>query len=181
CGCGLRFALKTGQCLRIAGNVFRQESKRDKTMKPPVLGFVDHPHAPAPEFLDNAVMRDGLADHWRECYVAGIRKSMNPGNLAVCQNSRGRNIVHSTPRNRLVTGRVVGNRKQCVCWRSIPLARLDRGVMLNLPAYLERIGYSGSTEPSAVTLRALHRAHMFAVPFENLDIHIGRPIVCDEA
>jgi N-hydroxyarylamine O-acetyltransferase len=53
--------------------------------------------------------------------------------------------------------------------------------MLNLPAYLERIGYSGSTEPSAKTLRALHSAHMFAVPFENLDIHLGRPIVCDEA
>lgn len=55
------------------------------------------------------------------------------------------------------------------------------GVMLNLSAYLERIGYSGSTEPSAETLRALHRAHMFAVPFENLDIHLGRTIVCAEA
>ena len=53
--------------------------------------------------------------------------------------------------------------------------------MLNLAAYLDRIGYSGSTEPSAETLRALHRAHMFSVPFENLDIHLGRPIVCDEA
>src|ERR1039458_10379901 len=71
-------------------------------------------------------------------------------------------------------------RKQCVCWRNIPIALIDRGVMLNLLAYLERIGYSGSTEPSAETLRALQRAHMFAVPFENLDIHLGRPIVCDE-
>ena len=53
--------------------------------------------------------------------------------------------------------------------------------MLNLAAYLERIGYSGSTEPSAETLRALHRAHMLAVPFENLDIHLGRKIVCDES
>jgi len=54
-------------------------------------------------------------------------------------------------------------------------------VTLRLPAYLARIGYSGPTEPSAETLRALHRAHMLAVPFENLDIHIGRPILCDEA
>jgi N-hydroxyarylamine O-acetyltransferase len=52
---------------------------------------------------------------------------------------------------------------------------------LNAAAYLDRIGYSGSTDPSAETLRALHRAHMLAVPFENLDIHIGRKIVCDEA
>src|ERR1017187_10297680 len=62
----------------------------------------------------------------------------------------------------------------------LPIALIDRGVMLNLLAYLERIGYSGSTEPSAETLRALQRAHMLAVPFENLDIHLGRPIVCDE-
>jgi N-hydroxyarylamine O-acetyltransferase len=53
--------------------------------------------------------------------------------------------------------------------------------MVNLPAYLARIGYSGATEVSAETLRALHRAHMFAVPFENLDIYLGRTIVCDEA
>ena len=31
------------------------------------------------------------------------------------------------------------------------------------------------------TLRALHQAHLLAVPFENLDIHLGRPIVLDEA
>jgi N-hydroxyarylamine O-acetyltransferase len=48
-------------------------------------------------------------------------------------------------------------------------------------AYLERIGYHGSLEPSPATLRGLHRAHMLAVPFENLDIHLGRPIVLDEA
>lgn len=53
--------------------------------------------------------------------------------------------------------------------------------MLNLPAYLDRIGYSGSTDPSAETLHAIHRAHMLAVPFENLDIHLGRQILCDEA
>jgi N-hydroxyarylamine O-acetyltransferase len=47
-------------------------------------------------------------------------------------------------------------------------------------AYLERIAYSGSTEPSAETLCSLHRAHMFTVPFENLDIHLGRKIVCEE-
>ncbi len=51
--------------------------------------------------------------------------------------------------------------------------------MLNLRAYLDRIAYSGSILPSAETLHALHRAHMLAVPFENLDIHIGRPIICD--
>ena len=54
-------------------------------------------------------------------------------------------------------------------------------IMLSVPAYLDRIGFAGVSAPSAETLRALHRAHMLAVPFENLDIHLGRPIVCDEA
>jgi N-hydroxyarylamine O-acetyltransferase len=52
--------------------------------------------------------------------------------------------------------------------------------MLNAPAYLDRIGYAGSTEPNAETFRAVHRAHLFTVPFENLDIGLGRTIVCDE-
>lgn len=43
-------------------------------------------------------------------------------------------------------------------------------------AYLDRIGYTGSREPTAETLKQLHRAHMLTVPFENLDIHLGRPI-----
>ncbi len=53
--------------------------------------------------------------------------------------------------------------------------------MVEVSAYLERIGYSGSKEPSADTLRALHRAHMLTVPFENLDIALGRTIICDES
>ena len=53
--------------------------------------------------------------------------------------------------------------------------------MLNPSAYLARIGYSGSLAPTAATLRDLHRAHMLSVPFENLDIALGRKIVCDEA
>lgn len=46
-------------------------------------------------------------------------------------------------------------------------------------AYLDRIGHSGSLEPDSATLRSLHEHHMLAVPFENLDIHLGRPIECD--
>ena len=40
-------------------------------------------------------------------------------------------------------------------------------------AYLARIGYTGARAPTIDTLRALHRAHLHAVPFENLDIHLG--------
>jgi N-hydroxyarylamine O-acetyltransferase len=52
--------------------------------------------------------------------------------------------------------------------------------MLDVGAYLSRIGFEGTRDPSAAALRELHRAHLYAVPFENLDIHIGRTIVLDE-
>jgi N-hydroxyarylamine O-acetyltransferase len=51
---------------------------------------------------------------------------------------------------------------------------------MDLPAYFDRIGYAGPAEPTLPTLRALHRAHLLAVPFENLDIGLKRPIVLDE-
>jgi N-hydroxyarylamine O-acetyltransferase len=52
---------------------------------------------------------------------------------------------------------------------------------LDVRAYLERIGHRGSAPPNEATLRTLHLAHLRAVPFENLDIHLGREIVLDEA
>jgi N-hydroxyarylamine O-acetyltransferase len=51
---------------------------------------------------------------------------------------------------------------------------------LHIHDYLKRINYQGSLEPTLQTLQALHEAHMLAVPFENLDIHLGRKILLDE-
>ena len=48
---------------------------------------------------------------------------------------------------------------------------------MRIGPYLDRIEYHGSREPTTETLRQLHRAHMLAVPFENLDIPLGQPIV----
>ncbi len=52
---------------------------------------------------------------------------------------------------------------------------------LKLKAYLERIGYGGPLHPTAQVLARLHWRHLISVPFENLDIHLGRPIVLGEA
>jgi N-hydroxyarylamine O-acetyltransferase len=51
--------------------------------------------------------------------------------------------------------------------------------MIDVEGYLDRIGHQGGLEPTAETLRALHRAHLLAVPFENLDIHRGRWITLE--
>lgn len=56
---------------------------------------------------------------------------------------------------------------------------------MDVEAYLHRIRYGtvvlGTDHPGVDLLRSLHRAHLFTVPFENLDISRGREIVCDEA
>src|ERR1044072_486231 len=52
--------------------------------------------------------------------------------------------------------------------------------MIDVEMYLQRIGYDGPVLPTARVLSALHRAHLVAVPFENLDIHLGRRLTLDE-
>jgi N-hydroxyarylamine O-acetyltransferase len=52
---------------------------------------------------------------------------------------------------------------------------------VDVERYLARIGYEGPREPSPATLAALQRTHMMTVPFENLDIALGRPLVLDRA
>jgi N-hydroxyarylamine O-acetyltransferase len=49
----------------------------------------------------------------------------------------------------------------------------------DLEKYLERIGYSRAAGPDPATLTALHRAHVHAIPFENLEIQMGGSIKLD--
>ena len=51
--------------------------------------------------------------------------------------------------------------------------------MFSLEAYLARIGWRGPLEPTLATLTALLRAHMARVPFENLDVLLGRGVRLD--
>lgn len=36
--------------------------------------------------------------------------------------------------------------------------------------YLQRIGYTGDTQPSLATLQALQQHHLYSIPFENIDL-----------
>lgn len=47
---------------------------------------------------------------------------------------------------------------------------------VDLDAYFERIGYDGPREESLAVLRALTLKHPDAIPFENLDVLLGRGI-----
>jgi N-hydroxyarylamine O-acetyltransferase len=55
--------------------------------------------------------------------------------------------------------------------------------MLNdqaIGAYLDRIGRAAPAAADQAGLRDLHSAHLLAVPFENLSIHLSEPISLDE-
>src|ERR1700674_255861 len=77
CRRGLGFSLEPSQCLGVFGYFIGQELQGDKSVQGYVLGLIDHAHATASELLDDAVVRDGLADHSQECYGGWPGMSMS--------------------------------------------------------------------------------------------------------
>src|SRR6266550_6731113 len=94
-GCRTSLATKTFQGLGIVSYFFRQELQSHESAKARVLGFVDNTHAAAAELLNDAVVRDGLADHAQACYGGSLGKSMKAMEFAASQKSCWRNIAIS--------------------------------------------------------------------------------------
>lgn len=63
----------------------------------------------------------------------------------------------------------------------LPPADEWRTGVLDLDAYLRRIGYDGGLALTEQTLAGLHRAHVAAIPFENANIMLGRGVAVDLA
>ncbi|MFJ4330588.1 MULTISPECIES: arylamine N-acetyltransferase [unclassified Streptomyces] len=55
------------------------------------------------------------------------------------------------------------------------------GHLLDLDAYLERTGYTGPRAATLACLRSVARAHLAAIPFENVDVALGRDVSLDLA
>ncbi len=53
--------------------------------------------------------------------------------------------------------------------------------MIDLDAYFARIGYRGPRTPTLDTLNGIVAAHVRTIPFENLDVLLGRPIDLEPA
>ena len=60
---GLRLALEAAERLLIPGHVIGKELQSDETAEASVFGLVNDAHPAAAQLLDDAVMRNGLADH----------------------------------------------------------------------------------------------------------------------
>src|ERR1700704_1705516 len=59
---GTSFSAEPFERLWVSGNIFRKELQGDEATKLRVLGLVDDTHPAAAQLLDDAVVRDGLAD-----------------------------------------------------------------------------------------------------------------------
>jgi N-hydroxyarylamine O-acetyltransferase len=52
---------------------------------------------------------------------------------------------------------------------------------MDLAAYLDRIGFAGVPTVDRTTLERIQRLHLLAIPYENLDVQLGRPRTTDPA
>ena len=66
-----RLPAKAFQGLRVFGNIVRQELQSDEASEFGVLGLIDHTHPAAAQLLDDAVVRDGLADYAKNAMAEG--------------------------------------------------------------------------------------------------------------
>ena len=46
----------------------------------------------------------------------------------------------------------------------------------DLQQYLQRVGFEGQARPDLATFVGIHRAHALAIPYENLDVYLERPV-----
>src|SRR5713101_3379819 len=72
CRGGLGFALETGEGLGISCDLIGQELQGHEAVQFHILGLVHHAHPATAELLDNAVVRDGLAEHRRNAMAYGF-------------------------------------------------------------------------------------------------------------
>jgi hypothetical protein len=68
---GLSFPAETFVRLRVSSNIFRQELQGDEATKLCILGLVHDTHPTTAQLLDDAVVRDGLADHSVDAWLSG--------------------------------------------------------------------------------------------------------------
>jgi len=68
------------------GKIGGQELQGNEAVQPRVLGLVDYPHASATKLFDDAVMRNGLADHSK---LAVPKRSLHLTKATIWESMRG--------------------------------------------------------------------------------------------
>jgi hypothetical protein len=71
-GGGTGFAAEAFKRLGIAGKIVGEEFESNMAAETDVFGLVNHAHATAAQFLEDAVVADGFADHARSTSMRGM-------------------------------------------------------------------------------------------------------------
>src|SRR5580704_5492644 len=71
---GPGFAAKPLQRLRVVGDIVGQKLQGDEAAEHDVLSLVHHTHAPAAQLFQDAIVRNGLTDHWGPLW-SDVRRS----------------------------------------------------------------------------------------------------------
>src|SRR2546425_2966616 len=95
CGGGSGFALESLERRLIARHLFRQEFEGHQPAELCVFGLVDHAHTAASELLQDAVVRDGLANHGHSSRIN--RFPTCPAQRAELTRTSTNNAVSRTP------------------------------------------------------------------------------------
>src|SRR5215510_504725 len=69
---GASFTAKAFRCLLVLCKFFGKKLHSYEASQFGILGFVNDTHTTASELFDDAVVRDGLADHWAEMLGRGV-------------------------------------------------------------------------------------------------------------
>jgi len=51
--------------------------------------------------------------------------------------------------------------------------------LMDISDYLGRVGLTERPEPTLAGLRTLHHAHLLSIPYEDLDVQLGKPLTTD--
>jgi hypothetical protein len=82
---GLGFTPEAAEGFGIFRYWIGKELESHKAAEFEIFSLVDNPHPAAAGLLNNAVVRDGLADHAKACYGGSVGKSTKAVELAVSQ------------------------------------------------------------------------------------------------
>src|SRR6202022_1988668 len=75
-----RLPLETAERLAISSHLLGEELERHEPVQAAILGLIDHAHPATAQLLDDAVVRDGLADEGAEGFygLAVLPESERP-------------------------------------------------------------------------------------------------------
>ena len=76
-GSGLRFAAESFERFRSCNQIIWKKFQRDMAFEVDVFRFIHHTHSSATQLVQNAIVRNGLADHCKDFNAKAQMREVN--------------------------------------------------------------------------------------------------------